>query len=259
MYAERGGRMKLVNCTIMHNFAGDGVGGVLSNSMPPEACDPEVDPLPCPIDEPCVNQAYNCILWGNSDGGEYDVTDERCQLYEKQAEMPQPEDWPTADYSCIASDGDPALSIYLGTDNNIGDTHPGEDPGVPVTYDPDTWDGDGWDGSAVYDPITGTTTFTDDEATFSNLENLVLVTRNSVGDEARAIIYSSASHTLVVLGDITAFDAGAYAIEDYRIDDSSPCVDSGAKSFNPHLTDLLGNTRDVYAIDMGCYELTSVP
>jgi hypothetical protein len=253
-YLEKAGHAKLVNCTIMNNAAGEAGGGVLADSgLDPGESDADYN------SENCLTQVYDCIVWGNTDH-QHDPFDLRAELYD-EAVPTESNTWPTVDYSCIKSglSGTPALSSYLNDNFNIGDTQPDEEPDVAVTYAASTWGGNGWE-SAVYNSETGRTTFTDNQANFSNLQNLIFAVEGPPETPLqRSIIISSSGQTMTVYGDLTAFVSGVYVVEDYRLPESSPCVDAGNHNYNGKPYDVLGNSRTFYEIDMGCYEITYVP
>lgn len=263
LYSERAGRTKLVNCTIMNNFAGDGVGGVLMNSEDPAPC-----PLaPCETDQFCVTEVYNCILWGNTDGDEFEPGDQRSQLFEKQAEMslPIPRPWPTAGYSCIQSTVEPnthTVALYPGPGNNFGDDAVDHHPDIPSVVATGELASE-----AEYMPLIGQTKLTRTVAASGSIAGHLLRTFDSDLKSAWSLIVSNSDTEIYVLGDLTNFDfprpfLDDFIVESYVIAGDSPCDAAGDLASLPapfNGFDILSNDRTVGTLDMGCYENQDVP
>lgn len=255
-YIEKGGRSRMVNCTVMHNRAVWFWGGVFSNS----AIAAE-DPW---IEEACVNEVYNSILWANSSGLPSDPDGERLknQLHDSEAEDESPFDgWPTAAHCDIRDGGTSPRGVYDGNNGNIGGHDEEHDPGIPVAT---AW-GE-WTAAAVYDAETGLTEFTASGLSAGALLGQVLRTVDEFTRPGYSLIVSNTTTEIYVLGDLSAFDYDDefddFVVYNYALTGvSSPCYNTGEDELYSIVSqlDILGHERFNETVDMGCYESQAIP
>ena len=115
-----------------------------------------------------------------------------------------------------------------------------------------------WSAAASYTNASGLTVLTDAAATWTpgRLAGLLLNPNTATGMLAY-VVATNTRTTVTVMGVATGGTAGAaYRFNDYRLQNASPCIDTGAAIGAP-AGDLLGISRPQGAgVDMGAYERT---
>jgi hypothetical protein len=149
---------------------------------------------------PSALHVRNGILWGN---------------WPQQIETESP-CITTVLYSCIQAG-------HVGTGN--------------IAADPLFRDGPSgsWTANAVYDPVTGQTTFTDDTAVWTGSELVGKVLNPQAAQWRQSLIVANAETTIVVWGDFASLGAAGmnYQVHDYHLSLDSPAIDAGVNTAVP--------------------------
>jgi hypothetical protein len=157
---------------------------------------------------------------------------------------------PSVTYSCIQdSVADDGIIPYGGAANGNTDLSPQWVDGPSGS----------WTAAPSFDPVTGTTTFTDAAGQFQPDGLVGMFLRPNTTQPRSGYITANTPTTVTVVGDFSSLagPGSAYAVLGFNLAAGSPCVDSGDTATVPaDLTiDLLGHPRILNLhVDMGAYE-----
>jgi hypothetical protein len=240
MAAEGGGMYNydcspvVVNCTFSGNKAGGWGGGMFNFSSEPTVTNCTFSGNKAAYGGAMFNwlsspTVTNCIFWNDS-------ANNAPEIYNDQS-------------SCVITYSDVMGGYGEPEDNNID-----QDPLFAGNLLP----GGTWTADPVYNPSTFETTFTDDLASWTPGALTGRLVNPDTLQTPHFIIVVNTGTTVVVPGDASSV-AGmgdTYALFDYHLQDSSPCIEAGTDQAGPGI-DFEGDPRPQNCMyDMGVDEFS---